>query len=247
MLADEAREFQELAVPTQDHPVVLLLPDGNANIFDLPTTAFYITMLDESNSIKCSRNATVGRIVPTTLQARLGNWPKLLGELKLCGRRGNINLRSGGSVTNSTRGHSVKRYASYSLACNLGRQTTTKDKRDPPREVRRKHIHPVCAFLSAHAPTSHPMLVLFRNRIRQGDNYTHRPPEEQEGWRRFPLSKETKKSSRAISFWITSQPTSSTSRTKKDNEIILRNKMPSTNVNIDRYPRQQRSTNIIFN
>ena len=40
MLADEAREFQELAVPTQDHPVVILLPDGNANIFDLPTTAF---------------------------------------------------------------------------------------------------------------------------------------------------------------------------------------------------------------
>ena len=156
MLADEAREFQELAVPTQDHPVVLLLPDGNANIFDLPTTAFYITVLDESNSFKCSRKATVGRIVPTTLQAHPGNWPKLLGELQLCGRRGNINLRSGGGASNYTSGHRVKRYASYTLACNLGRQTTTKDKRRPPREVRRKHSHPVSYFFPHMHPPATP-------------------------------------------------------------------------------------------
>ena len=40
MLADEAREFQELAVPTPDHAVLILHPDGNANILDLPKTEF---------------------------------------------------------------------------------------------------------------------------------------------------------------------------------------------------------------
>ena len=145
MLADEAREFQELAVPTPDHAVLILHPDGNANILDLPKTAFYITVMDGNNSIRCSRQATVGRIVPTTLKAHPDNWPKLLNEVQIWGRRGNINLRSVGRVKTNT----VNRYSSYLLVCNLGRQTTTKDKRDPRREVCRNHSHPV-AYLSPH-------------------------------------------------------------------------------------------------
>ena len=152
MLADEAREFQELAVPTPDHAVLILHPDGNANIFDLPTTEFYITVLDENNSIRCSRQATVGRTAPTTLIAHPGNWQKLLNEVKLCGRRGNIDLRSVGRVSTKR----VNRYVSYLLMCNLGRQTTTKDKRDPRREVGRNHSHPVAYFLPHMHPPATP-------------------------------------------------------------------------------------------
>ena len=35
MLAGEAREFQELAVPTPDHAVLISLPDCNENLLVL--------------------------------------------------------------------------------------------------------------------------------------------------------------------------------------------------------------------
>ena len=35
MLAEEAAEFLELALPIPDHTALLLFPDGNKNILDL--------------------------------------------------------------------------------------------------------------------------------------------------------------------------------------------------------------------
>ena len=51
MPADEAREFQELVVPTPDHTVLILLPDGNENILDLPAIALYITVLNKTTPL----------------------------------------------------------------------------------------------------------------------------------------------------------------------------------------------------
>ena len=119
MLADEAAVFQELVVPIPDHTALLLLPGGNENILDLPTTSLYITVLNDSNSTKCPRKAAVGRTIPTTLKAHPDNWAKLLKEAQLCGRKGNTNLRSVGHVANTT----ANWYTSYYLLyATLGAQ-----------------------------------------------------------------------------------------------------------------------------
>ena len=83
MLAEEAAELQELAIPVPDHPVLLLLQDGKGNILDLPTAEFYITVFRHDNSSRCYRKATAGRIAPTTPNAHPDNWEKLLKEPQL--------------------------------------------------------------------------------------------------------------------------------------------------------------------
>ena len=128
---DELSSMQELAVPTFDHPVDIVLPNGQGNLLDLPTTPFYITQVMEGNTTRNSRQATSGRIVPTAIPARPENWKLVLKEIQTWGFMGNILLVDEGHKVHPK----YKRYCYHVLACNLGRHSRTNDKRQEPRKV----------------------------------------------------------------------------------------------------------------
>ena len=128
---DELSSMQELAVPTFDHPVDIVLPNGQGNLLDLRTTPFYITQVMEDNTTRNSRQATSGRIVPTAIPAHPENWKLVLKEVQSWGFMGNILLVDEGHKVHPK----CKRYCYHVLACNLGRHSRTNDKRQEPRKV----------------------------------------------------------------------------------------------------------------
>ena len=128
---DELSSMQELAVPTFDHPVDIVLPNDQGNLLDLPTTPFYITQVMEDNTTRNSRQATLGRTVPTAIPARPENWKLVLKEIQTWGFMGNILLVDEGHKVHPK----YKRYCYHVLACNLRRHSRTNDKRQEPRKV----------------------------------------------------------------------------------------------------------------
>ena len=48
MNSEEARMFENLAVPVVDHDVEIPLPDGNGNLLSLQIVSFYVSLKNET-------------------------------------------------------------------------------------------------------------------------------------------------------------------------------------------------------
>ena len=127
MNSEEARMFENLAVPVVDHDVEIPLPDGNGNLLSLQIVSFYVSLKDENGDMVFGRQATQGRMIPTNIQAEPQHWMELLRQLQHWARAGNIMLVSKGS-------RGGNRYFTKRLRCDLGKNTR-KDNKQPIREV----------------------------------------------------------------------------------------------------------------
>ena len=128
MNSEEARIFQDLAVPVVYHAVEIPLPDGNGNLLSLQIVSFYVSLKDENGDMVFGRQATQGRMIPTNIQADPEHWTELLRQVQHWAWAGNIML-----VSEGYRGYG-NRYFSKHLRCDLGKNIR-KDNKQPTREV----------------------------------------------------------------------------------------------------------------
>ena len=77
MNSEEARMFENLAVPVVDHDVEIPLPNGNGNLLSLPIVSFYVSYKGENGDMVFGRKATNPR--PHDPNEHSGRTPALDG------------------------------------------------------------------------------------------------------------------------------------------------------------------------